>query len=88
MHHLSQKRWYLQAPRHEDAYDPQAVALMQSVLDEAWRRLPPGQRPHTTKADLALRILNLAARGERDPRRLLVRAMTASPSVQPREPCG
>ncbi len=57
------------------AYDPETAVLLREVLDDAWRNLPPEQRVRTQKSDLALRILRLANRGERDPVKLCVGAV-------------
>jgi hypothetical protein len=63
--------------RLEDgAYDPETVNLLRGVLDEAWERLSPEQQARTQKSDVALRILRLALRGERDPVKLRTSAMT------------
>ena len=58
------------------SYDPETVVLLREVLDNAWRSLPPEQRFRTQKSDLALRILQIANRGERDPDKLRVGAVT------------
>jgi hypothetical protein len=57
------------------SYDPETIALLRTVLDAAWNALSPERRARITKADLALRILNVAAQGERDPIRLRRRAV-------------
>jgi hypothetical protein len=59
------------------SYDPETIVLLREVLDSAWRSLSPEQRIRTQKSDLALRILRLAHRGERDPVKLRVGAVTA-----------
>jgi hypothetical protein len=51
-------------------FDPETIALMDAVLDEAWASLLPHQQDEISRIDLAKRILNAAARGERDPKRL------------------
>jgi hypothetical protein len=55
-------------------YDPEMVALLRQVLDETWEALSPQQRAITSKSELALRILTIAAQGEIDPARLHARA--------------
>jgi hypothetical protein len=63
--------------RLEDgAYDPETVNLLREVLDETWEELSPKQKARTQKSDIALRILRLAMRGERDPVRLRIGAVT------------
>ena len=59
------------------AYDPETVVLLREVLDDAWRSLSAVQRARMQKSELALRILRLANRGERDPVRLRVGATAA-----------
>jgi hypothetical protein len=63
--------------RPEDgAYDPETVDLLRQVLDEAWESFSPEQQARTQKSDVALRILRLAMRGERDPVKLRMGAVT------------
>jgi hypothetical protein len=56
-------------------FDLDTVALMRETLDEAWARLHPQQRATMQKTALAVRILETAAEGERDPQRLLDAAL-------------
>jgi hypothetical protein len=56
-------------------FDPATVALLRGVLEDAWSRLPPGQKC-VSRSLLAERILKAARGGERDPARLRVRAIT------------
>jgi hypothetical protein len=51
-------------------YDPETISLLRRAVDDAWYSLRPMQRALTSRALLAERILNLAATGERNPRRL------------------
>jgi hypothetical protein len=60
----------------DGAYDPETVNLLREVLDEAWEKLSPEQQARSQKSDIALRILRLAMRGERDPVRLRIGAVT------------
>jgi hypothetical protein len=60
-----------------DALDPEALKLLQSVLDEAWASLSPDERAKTSKTLVASRLLAAAAAGERDPTRLRIEAITA-----------
>jgi hypothetical protein len=60
-----------------DALDPEALKLLQSVLDEAWASLSPDEKANTSKTLVASRLLAAAAAGERDPARLRIEAITA-----------
>ena len=60
-----------------DALDPEALKLLQSVLNEAWASLSPDERAKTSKTLVASRLLAAAAAGERDPVRLRIEAITA-----------
>jgi hypothetical protein len=60
-----------------DALDPEALKLLQSVLDEAWASLSPDERAKTSKTLVASRLLAAAAAGERDPARLRIEAIAA-----------
>jgi hypothetical protein len=51
-------------------YDSDTVTLLRDILDDAWERLTFEQRTQMPKSEIALRILRLARRGERDPMRL------------------
>ena len=64
-----------------DALDPEALKLLQSVLDEAWASLSPDERAKTSKTLVASRLLAAAAAGERDPVRLRIEAITAVASA-------
>ena len=59
-------------------YQPEDIALMKTVLDEAATILPEAQRTDAMKARLASRILASAARGERDPVQLRIAALLGS----------
>ena len=56
-------------------FDPNTVAMLRDVLDEAWSCLPAGQTD-VTRSLLAERILKAARDGERDPDRLRTHAIT------------
>ncbi len=58
------------------SYDSETVTLMRDILEDAWERLTSEQRAQTPKSEVALRILRLARRGERDPMRLRAGAIT------------
>ena len=56
-------------------FDPTTLAMLRSVLDDAWSRLPAGQT-EVTRSLLAQRILRAAKAGERDPARLRAQAIS------------
>jgi hypothetical protein len=51
-------------------FDPETVAILREILDDAWASLPPEQQATMQKTALAERILKSAAQGERDRERL------------------
>jgi hypothetical protein len=57
------------------SYDQETVVLLRAVLDDAWASLPPQQKSTTAKSEVAMRILRLATRGERDPVKLRAGAL-------------
>jgi hypothetical protein len=64
-------------------FDPETVALLRTTLDRAWASLPPNQQARTSRSIMAERILKAAAKGERDPDRLRIRAlMNDCPSMK------
>ncbi len=52
-------------------FDPETLAILQGVFDEAWASFQAQRNRNITRAALAKRILNLAVKGERNPARLL-----------------
>jgi hypothetical protein len=52
-------------------FDPETVNALREILDEAWRCLPAEQQATMLKTTLAERILQTAAKGERNRERLL-----------------
>jgi hypothetical protein len=58
-------------------YQPELIQLMKSVLDEAAATLPESKRTSTMMAEMASKILACAAKGERNPARLTVAALSA-----------
>ena len=56
-------------------FDPETIALLQSVLEDAWASLPVREQVKSHKVNLAERILCAAGKGERDPRRLRAAAL-------------
>ncbi len=61
---------------HSTSFNPQTLALMRRVLEEAVDTLPyPVSSGHVQA--LARNILDLAAQGERDPQRMKLLALLA-----------
>ena len=58
------------------AFSPETIALLRSILDDAWESLRPEERSCTNKTAIAVRILDMAAAGERDPIRLREEAVS------------
>lgn len=56
-------------------FQPEVIELMKAVLEEAAKMIPEAQRTSAMKADLATRILALAAQGDHDPARLKAAAL-------------
>src|ERR1700737_1626289 len=54
-------------------FDPETLAILEGVLDEAWASISAQRNGNIT---LAKRILNLAVEGERTPARLFDGALT------------
>jgi hypothetical protein len=67
----------------DSSFDPETVTLLRTALDAAWDALPPERRVRTSKSDLAVRLLRIAAQGERDPIRLRARAVLSVVAVGP-----
>jgi len=62
---------------HGAIYQPELINLMKAVLDDTAATLPVGKRTSTMMAEIASQILACAAKGERDPAKLRVAAMSA-----------
>jgi hypothetical protein len=60
------------------AFDPETLAILEGVFDEAWVSIQAQRNGNITRAALAERILNLAVKGERNPARLLDGALSRS----------
>jgi hypothetical protein len=71
----------------ERAFDPETLAILRTVFDEACLVLPPSQRTPSIRSALAQRILRKASQGERDPVRLRVYALmdVLSPAARQKE---
>ena len=59
-------------------YDPETLELLRNALDEAWLSLPQSLRSRSFKSDMAQRILQHAAQGERDPAKLRAAALVGA----------
>jgi hypothetical protein len=57
------------------AYTPETAKLLQCVLDDAWASMRPDEKARSNKTLVAVRILEAAAAGERNPERLLAQAL-------------
>ena len=55
--------------------DPETLALLRAVFEEACSLLPQHKRTHEMRSALAVRILKCAAQGERNVARLLRHAL-------------
>ena len=69
----------------DDAFDPDALRAMSTALEEVCRKLQVNGDQRAREA-MAVRIIELARRGERDPERLsdrVLREAGATPSVLP-----
>jgi hypothetical protein len=56
-------------------FDPDTLAVLRKVLDEAWNELTPEIQAKTTRSELATHILKEAASGVRDEDYLRVSAI-------------
>ena len=52
--------------RQAPAFDPDILKTLQTTLDETWASLQPIQQLRVSRTTLAVRMLELAAPGERD----------------------
>ena len=60
------------------AFDPETLAILEGVFEEAWVSIQAQRNGNITRATLAERILKLAVKGERNPARLLDGALSGS----------
>ena len=58
------------------AFDPETLAVLRAVFDEACLALPAGRHTQSMRSRLAERILSKAGQGERDPDQLRAYALT------------
>jgi hypothetical protein len=56
-------------------YDPTTIELLRTALETAWASLSKSRQGVVLKTELAQRILAAASAGERDPERLVARAL-------------
>jgi hypothetical protein len=61
--------------RQASAFDPDILKILQTTFDETWACLQPKQA-RVSQTTLAVRMLELAAAGHRDPARLRNFALT------------
>ncbi|HET7381408.1 MAG TPA: hypothetical protein VFJ59_02320 [Pseudolabrys sp.] len=59
------------------SFDPETVALLREILEDAWACLPAEQQVTMQKTALAERMLKFAAQGERNRQRLRDAALHA-----------
>lgn len=73
-------------------FDPETLAILKAVFDEACGLLPPHQRTADMRSHLAYRILQLAGTGERNRTKLRTYALSevvssaAAPQTQTSSP--
>lgn len=61
-------------------FDPQTLAVLKSIFEEACRSLPPHRRTPEVRSELAVRILKLAVHGGLDSARLRTCALMEAAS--------
>jgi hypothetical protein len=64
-------------------FDPETLALLKAVFEEACALVPLRRRTHEMRSALAVRILRRAAEGERDPTRLRTYALSDTAERHP-----
>ncbi len=67
------------------SYDAPVVELMCVALNEAWRLVPEKRRSKYRRSEMALRLLEAASEGERDPKKLKEAALGQFELTQPRK---
>ena len=63
-------------PDRSAVYYPEELSLLGQILDQAMQSLPPSMGTPHNRATIARNLLVCAARGERDPIRLRLAALT------------
>jgi hypothetical protein len=69
--------------QHSDSFNPETLAVLESVLDESWAALQSKRNTFDeleTRAAIAELIVSFAAQGERDPQKLKALVLAALPS--------
>ena len=64
-------------------HDPDSLRRMALALDEVWEALPDPDRSEATRQRLALFIVDVFTKGERDPQRIAERARVELRYPQP-----
>jgi hypothetical protein len=64
------------------AFDPETIAVLSAIFDEACLALPPGRHTPAMRCTLAEGILRKAGEGERDPVRLRTYALLQALSAR------
>jgi hypothetical protein len=69
-------------------FDPETLAVLRTIFDEACISLPPHRRTPEVRSELAVRILKFAVHGRLDSARLRRYALieAASPSLRSQRP--
>jgi hypothetical protein len=57
-------------------HTPETLKLLREALDDIWASLRPHERVRTSRTMIAVRLLEMAAAGERDPARLRSAALS------------
>jgi hypothetical protein len=70
------------ASADQERLDPETLALLRRVLEEAWEALAPEKREQSLKSEVASRLLRFANCGVRDPANLRMAAMTETEEGQ------
>ena len=71
--------------RYHDSFDPETLAMLESVLDETWTALKANRKAFDemkTRAAIADLIVKFAQQGERDPQKLKALVLAALPSYE------
>jgi hypothetical protein len=69
--------------QHSDSFNPETLAMLESVLDETWAALQFNGSTFDeieTRTAIADLLVRFAAQGERDPNRLKALVLAALPS--------
>ena len=75
--------------QHSDSFNPEMLAVLQSVLDETWTALKTsGSTFNETQTRWAIAdlVVKFAQQGERDPQKLKALVLAALPSYEAQSP--